>query len=76
VLLRRPSLLLLDEPTAGLDDEQASKVLERCLSAAGGAGIILLTHRLAETATMDRVYELDGGVLRRLSEHERAELLR
>ena len=75
VLLRKPSILLLDEPTAGLDDNQAHSVIQGTLAAAPTATVILLTHRLGETEGMDRVFLLESGALRELADAERASLL-
>lgn len=51
-LLRRPRLLLADEPTANLDDENAAASLDLLLQAAAeqGAVLVLATHdgRVAE----------------------------
>ncbi len=48
-LIHRPPLLLLDEPTAGLDAESRQDVWRRIAAlATRGAGILLCTHDLAE----------------------------
>jgi ABC-2 type transport system ATP-binding protein len=63
VLLTRPALLLLDEPTTGLDPG-ARRDLWRDLSAIranSGATIVLTTHLLDEAAASDRVVILDRG---------------
>jgi energy-coupling factor transporter ATP-binding protein EcfA2/energy-coupling factor transporter transmembrane protein EcfT len=63
VLITRPAVLLLDEPTRGLDDA-AIAALGELLGrlAAAGTGILVATHdhRLARTA--DRVVEIERGV--------------
>ena len=63
VLLTRPALLLLDEPTTGLDPG-ARRDLWRDLSeirAGSGTTIVLTTHLLDEAAASDRVVILDRG---------------
>jgi simple sugar transport system ATP-binding protein len=48
-LMRRPRLLVLDEPTAVLLPEEIDGLLGVCESvAASGCGIVLVTHKLAE----------------------------
>jgi ABC-2 type transport system ATP-binding protein len=49
-ILHRPALLILDEPTAGLDPEASVSLREdiRRLAAHGGTTIFLTTHNLAE----------------------------
>lgn len=64
-LLNQPKLLLADEPTGNLDEENGQMVL-RCLGdfARAGAGVLLVTHepRVGEHAT--RVVKMDGGRIR------------
>ena len=74
-LLRQPDVLVLDEPTAGLDAAQASGVLSACLTAAGDASVILVTHAVEETIGFDQVLWLEEGSLRPLDE-EQVEALR
>ncbi|GAB4347641.1 MAG: amino acid ABC transporter ATP-binding/permease protein [Oricola sp.] len=58
VLLRRPALLLLDEPTEGLDRETARLVLAGLRSYLPGAAILLASHRRAEREFADRVHNV------------------
>lgn len=56
VLLRRPALLLLDEPTEGLDRETARKVLAGMRRYLPDAAVLLASHRRAEREFADRVH--------------------
>lgn len=48
-LLRHPEVLLLDEPTEGLDDAKARAVLEGIRNFLPEAAILMASHRSAET---------------------------
>ncbi len=62
-LLRDPPVLVLDEPTTGLDADSEAAVLDGLQELMRGRTTILITHapRLARTA--DRVVELAGGAI-------------
>ena len=60
-LLADPPILLLDEPTAGLDRETASRLLHDVLATASGKSILYITHRLEEVASFDAVIDLQDG---------------
>jgi ABC-2 type transport system ATP-binding protein len=61
-LVHDPSILILDEPTNGLDPNQIRSVREIIRSLAGQHTVLLSTHILAEVeAICERVIILDGG---------------
>lgn len=63
ILLRKPDLLLMDEPTVGLDGhgiEKLSATLKQELRR--GIGVVVASHDLDFLAEhTDRIYGLDGG---------------
>jgi len=59
-LLRRPQLLLLDEPTEGLDDATAAAVLQGIRRLLPEAAILIAAHRHGEIDVADRVLALDN----------------
>lgn len=60
-LLRRPTLLLLDEPTEGLDSATASAVLTGLRAALPQTAILMAAHRPEETDQPDRILPLTGA---------------
>ncbi|RFC49525.1 MAG: ABC-2 type transport system ATP-binding protein [Verrucomicrobia bacterium] len=61
-LVHDPEILILDEPTNGLDPNQIRSVREIIRSLAGQHTVLLSTHILAEVeAVCERVIILDGG---------------
>ena len=61
-LVRRTPVLLLDEPTAGLDDEAEAAVLRAVRAAAdAGAAVLLVAHRPGAIAGADRMVEVAWG---------------
>ncbi|MBW7995292.1 MAG: ATP-binding cassette domain-containing protein [Candidatus Glassbacteria bacterium] len=63
-LIHNPPVLILDEPTAGLDPHQIIGVRELIRQLAGEHSILLSTHILPEASlTCDRVLIIDRGLL-------------
>jgi branched-chain amino acid transport system ATP-binding protein len=62
-LVRRPRLLMLDEPSAGLSPILVDRVLDVVLRLRSGGTAVLLVEQLVEKAlaTADRVYALAQG---------------
>jgi energy-coupling factor transport system ATP-binding protein len=63
ILITRPRVLLLDEPTRGLDYGAKARLLELLRGwKAAGMGVLLVTHDVElAAAAADRVLVLDGG---------------
>jgi len=64
-LANRPILLLADEPTGNLDQENAESVFDALMAAVRDTGLaaLIATHNLELAARMDRHVALDNGVL-------------
>lgn len=62
-LIHKPSLLLLDEPTTGLDPAALERTWQRLLALRHHQGLTLLlsTHRADEAERCDRLMVLDRG---------------
>lgn len=63
-LINKPSIVLADEPTGDLDDENTAMVLSLLRdTAAGGAAVLLVTHESKAANYADIVLKMDGGKL-------------
>ncbi len=64
-LLRRPSLLLADEPTGNLDEETGRAVLDLLLALAReeGSAVLYVTHSRELAGAADAVWTMHSGVL-------------
>ena len=60
-LLSPASILILDEPCAGLDAETEREFLTTLNATADSRTIILIAHRLTGVERLDRIFRLTGG---------------
>jgi ABC-type multidrug transport system fused ATPase/permease subunit len=61
VLLRDPPILVLDEPTTGLDTVSEAQLIDGLYELMQGRTTIMITHSIALARTADRVLVLDEG---------------
>jgi ATP-binding cassette subfamily B protein len=61
-LVRRPAILVLDEPAAALDPQSEASLHRTLQQLAKGRTLISVTHRLTSSSA-DRILVLDGGRL-------------
>lgn len=65
-MLRNPGVILADEPTGDLDDENTHAVLRLLREAADkGAAVLLVTHENEAAKYIDSVFVMEGGTLRK-----------
>lgn len=63
-LLRDTPILILDEPTEGLEEGARAAVLDTLLDAHPGRTILLITHHTTRLDRMDLVLRLENGTLK------------
>ena len=64
VIALRPGVLILDEPTAGLDPDGCRQILDNicCYRRETGSTVIIVSHNMDEVARVaDRIIAFDGG---------------
>jgi ATP-binding cassette, subfamily B, bacterial len=69
-LLRKPSLLVLDEPTAMFDPESEEAFVREAKTVLAGRSVIIITHRPATLILADRIIRIHGGVADELRHRE------
>jgi ATP-binding cassette, subfamily B, bacterial len=71
--LRRSPILILDEPTTGLDRDNERVVIEALENLSQGRTVLMITHDLELAARADRIVYLEAGQI--LEQGTHAELL-
>ncbi|MCG6201684.1 heme ABC transporter ATP-binding protein/permease CydC [Psychromonas antarctica] len=70
VLLRDAPLLLLDEPTEGLDKRTEREILSLLFEFAKDKTVLMISHRLTAMTKMDKIHLMEDGVLRISGNHD------
>ncbi|MBB1443282.1 thiol reductant ABC exporter subunit CydC [Pseudoalteromonas sp. SG43-3] len=60
-LLKNPAILVLDEPTEGLDNQSKQGVMQAIMHVMNNASVLTITHDPALLAQMDNVVWLEDG---------------
>ncbi len=63
LLLRAPNVILLDEPTASLDETAETEVIDYLAGLDTGIGMIVATHRPAVLRLVDRLIVVHNGAI-------------
>ena len=69
-VLRGSAILVLDEPTTGLDARSERAVLQAIRRVSAGRTTVMITHRMAAAMTADHIVVLDRGVVVERGDHE------
>ncbi|MUV36382.1 ATP-binding/permease protein CydD [Lentibacillus sp. JNUCC-1] len=70
LLLQDTPIILLDEPTTGLDPLTEQSLLETMLHAARNKTVVLVTHHLAGAELMDNILFIDKGGIKMAGSHD------
>lgn len=62
-LLRKPSIVILDDATSNLDAETEHELLRRVRAGARNQTLVMITHRISSARLADRIAVLDKGVV-------------
>jgi ATP-binding cassette subfamily B protein len=70
LLLKSPSIVILDEATAHLDSENEELVQKALSQALSGRTSIVIAHRLSTVMNADQILVLENGLIRERGKHD------
>jgi ATP-binding cassette, subfamily B, bacterial len=70
LLLKAPSIVVLDEATAHLDSESEAAIQRALKTALAGRTSLVIAHRLSTIREADQILVIDGGQVRERGTHE------
>ncbi len=73
MILRQPQVVLMDEPTASMDESLEDHVIRQMHGWLSGRTLVLVTHRPALLKLVDRIIVMDNG--RIIADGKRDEIL-
>jgi len=63
LLIRKPAVVLLDEPTAAMDETTERHFIERFLAWTGARTVVIATHRMRVLELVERVVVMENGLV-------------
>jgi len=69
-MIRDAPVLILDEPTTGVDAESGSRIMGPLRRLMGGRTTIVISHNLVTARDADRIAVLEGGRIAELGSHD------
>jgi len=63
LIIRQPQIVLLDEPTAALDDASERKLIQSLDQWGAQRTLIIATHRMSVLSLVDRIIVVDNGLV-------------
>lgn len=69
-ILHNAPILLLDEPTEGLDKRTEREILKLLFEFAQNKTLVMISHRLTAMSKMDKIYLMEAGKLRNSGSHK------
>lgn len=69
-ILRKPSLLILDESTSGIDLETESVIMRSLNSFLPSVSMLFITHRIPSVTSFNRILVLHEGLISETGRHE------
>jgi ATP-binding cassette, subfamily B, bacterial len=70
LLLKNPAIMILDEATSHLDNDNEAHIQASIDAALMGRTAIVIAHRLSTVRSADRIAVLDGGRIVEIGDHE------
>jgi ATP-binding cassette subfamily B protein len=70
MLLKNPAIVVLDEATSHLDNENESLVQDALNDALSGRTALVIAHRLSTVRDADRIVVIEGGRVVEVGTHE------
>ena len=69
-MLKKSSIILLDEATSSLDSETESKIQEALKSSTRNKTTVVIAHRLSTILNSNKIYVIDAGKIVDSGKHE------
>jgi ATP-binding cassette subfamily C protein len=69
-LYREPEILIFDEATSALDNQTEAQLIETIHAVSRNRTVIMIAHRLTTLSGCDRIVEMNGGAIQKITNYE------